>query len=138
MPHVERARNQIKLLKAGVLGEPNGRPDGSPEVQEIYFDVIARSAQTDAVDRPTKIQWTFSDAEPWHIVLDNGSSRAQRGIAPDANLTLDTSWADWIGISMRGEKPAKAILRRRLRPRGSLRQLARMSKIWEPRRLPVS
>ena len=133
MPHAERARRQIKLLKAGVLGEPNGEVKSDPEVQGIYFDVIARSARTDAVDRPTKIQWKFSDAEPWHVVIDNGSSRAERGLAPDADLTLETSWADWIEISMHGEKPAKAILRRRLRPRGSLRQLARMGKIWEPR-----
>jgi ribonucleotide reductase beta subunit family protein with ferritin-like domain len=131
--HKERAQNQIKLLKAGVLGEPGLQVEATPEVQDIYFDVIARSARADAVDRQTKIQWRFSDAEPYHVVIDNGSTQAERGIAPDADLTLETSWADWIDISMHGESPAKAMLRRKLRPRGSLRQLARMGQIWEPR-----
>ena len=134
MPHRERAERQIKLLKAGVLAEPGTSITATPEVQQIYFDVVARSARTDAVDRPTKIQWRFSDAEPFHVVIDNGSSRAERGLAPDADLTLETSWADWIRVAMRGESPAKAMLQRRLRPRGSLRQLARLGRIWEPRR----
>ncbi|MGZ5314910.1 MAG: ribonucleotide-diphosphate reductase subunit beta [Solirubrobacterales bacterium] len=133
MPHRERAERQIKLLKAGVLAEPGAPITATPEVQQIYFDVVARSARTDAVDRPTKIQWRFSDAEPFHVVIGNGSSRAERGLAPDADLTLEASWADWIRVAMRGESPAKAMLQRRLRPRGSLRQLARMGRIWEPR-----
>jgi hypothetical protein len=133
--HKQRAENQIKLLKAGVLGEPGTPVQATPEIQDIYFDVIARSASTDAVDRPTKIQWRFSDAEPYHVVIDNGSTRAERGLAPDADLTLESSWADWIEISMRGESPAKAMLQRKLRPRGSLRQLARMGRIWAPRQV---
>jgi ribonucleotide reductase beta subunit family protein with ferritin-like domain len=135
MPHEKRAERQIALLKAGVLGEPVGEPQHSPEVQAILFDVIARSAQSDAVDKPTTIQWRFSDAEPWHVRIDNGSTRAEPGLAPDADLTLDTDWATWIGISMRGDHPAKAMLRRRLRPRGSLRELRRLGEIWEPRNI---
>ncbi len=133
MPYEERADRQIKLLKAGVLGEPGVAIKHDPEVQEIYFDVVARSAYTDAVDSPVTIQWRFKDAEPWHIRIDNGSTRAERGVAPDADLTLDTDWATWIGISMKGDHPAKAMMRRRFRPRGSLRQLRRMGEIWEPR-----
>jgi hypothetical protein len=135
MPHETRAQRQITLLKAGVLGEPVGEPQHSPEVQAILFDVIARSAQSDAVDKPTTIQWRFSDAEPWHVRIDNGSTSAVAGLAPDADLTLDTDWATWIGISMRGDHPAKAMLRRRLRPRGSLRELRRLGEIWEPRNI---
>jgi 1,2-phenylacetyl-CoA epoxidase catalytic subunit len=131
--HKQRAENQIKLLKAGVLGEPGTPVQATREIQDIYFDIIARSASTDSVDRTTKIQWRFSDAEPYHVVIDNGSTRAERGVAPDADLTLQTSWADWIDISMRGESPAKAMFQRKLRPRGSLRQLARLGRIWAPR-----
>ncbi|MDP9228610.1 MAG: ribonucleotide-diphosphate reductase subunit beta [Actinomycetota bacterium] len=137
MPHAERAERQIRLLKAGVLGEPNGRPDSSPEVQEIYFDVVARSADTQAVDQPLTVQWKFSDADPWHVRIDNGSTRAVPGVAEDADVTLRTSWSDWIEISMRGADFRGAVLRRRLRPSGSLRQLRRMQAIWEPRP-PVS
>ena len=43
-------------------------PDASPEVQRLYFDVIARSADTSAVNgKPFTIQWAFDDAEPWHV-----------------------------------------------------------------------
>jgi ribonucleotide reductase beta subunit family protein with ferritin-like domain len=144
MPHNVRADRQLKLLRAGVLGPPDLVPvQSSPEVQEIYFDVVARSANTDEVDRPTTIQWRFTDADPWHIRIDpaasngNGTApaRAIQGEAPDADLTLNTSWPDWIGMSMRGENPARLIMQRRLRPRGSLRQFARMRRIWEPRKL---
>jgi hypothetical protein len=137
MPHEQRAQRQIKLLKAGVLGEPNGTPKVDHEVESILFDVVARSARTDAVDRPVTIQWRFEDAEPWHVRIDNGATSSSPGIADDADLTLRTSWADWVAISIRGQDARKAILRRRLKPRGSLRQLARMQKIFPPRPAPV-
>jgi hypothetical protein len=137
MPHEERARRQIKLLRAGVLGEPNGKPEVNPEVEEILFDVIARSAHTDAVDRPVTIQWRFEDAEPWHVRIDNGSTSSAPGLADDPDLTLRTSWADWVDVAVRGQDARRAMLRRKLRPRGSLRQLARMPKIFPPRPQPV-
>jgi hypothetical protein len=137
MPHDERARRQITLLRAGVLGEPNGKPEVNPEVEDILFDVIARSAHSDAVDRPVTIQWRFEDAEPWHLRIDNGSTKAVRGLAEKPDLTLRTTWADWIDVSVRGQDARRAMLRRKLKPRGSLRQLARMPKIFPPRPAPV-
>jgi ribonucleotide reductase beta subunit family protein with ferritin-like domain/putative sterol carrier protein len=137
MPHRQRAERQIKLLKAGVLGEPNGKPRVDPEVEQILFEVIARSAHTDQVDRPVTIQWRFEDAEPYYISIDNGSTRAERGTAPNPDVTLRTSWADWIDIATRGHDPRRAMLRRRVRPRGSLRQLARIPKIFPPRPAPL-
>jgi 1,2-phenylacetyl-CoA epoxidase catalytic subunit len=130
----EIARRQIKLMRAGVLGEPNGRPESNPEVQEIFFDVIARSARTDAMNgRPLTIQWRFDDADPWHLRIDNGSSRAEPGELPDADITLETSWADWIGVTTHGGDPRRAMLRRRIRPHGRLRDLWRMSKVFPGR-----
>jgi hypothetical protein len=137
MPHDERARRQIKLLRAGVMGEPNGRPSVDPEVEAILFDLVARSAHTDAVDRPVTIQWRFEDAEPYHLRIDNGSTRAEPGLAEKADVTLKTTWADWIDVSVRGQDARRAMLRRKLKPRGSLRQLARMPKIFPPRPQPV-
>ena len=130
----EVAERQIKLMKAGIMGEPNGTPQSSPEIQQIYFDVVSRAAQADAANgEPMTLQWKFSDAAPWHLRIDNGSTAAMQGEAANPDLTLETSWSDWIDVSMRGVNPAKAMLRRRLRPHGSLRQLARMPKIFPPR-----
>jgi 1,2-phenylacetyl-CoA epoxidase catalytic subunit len=130
----EVARRQIRLMRAGVLGAPNGQPESSPEVQRLTFDVVARAARAEAVDggRLT-IQWRFSDADPWHLRIENGTSVADPGIAPDADLTFETSWSDWVGVATQGEDPRRLLLRRRLRPRGSLRQLARMQRVFPPR-----
>jgi ribonucleotide reductase small subunit len=137
MSHADRAERQITLLKAGVMGEPNGRPDVNPEVEAILFDIIARSARTDAVDRPVTIQWRFEDAEPYHVRIDNGSTSSGPGEAPDPDVTLRTDWGTWIDVSVRGQDTRKAILRRKIKPRGSLRQLARMQRIFPPRPAPV-
>jgi 1,2-phenylacetyl-CoA epoxidase catalytic subunit len=130
----EIARRQIKLMRAGVLGEPNGRPDSSPEVQEIYFDVIARSARTEAINgKPLTIQWRFEDADPWHLRIDNGATQAAPGEVGDADLTLETSWAEWISVTTQGGDPRRAMLRRRIRPHGRLRDLWRMGKVFPAR-----
>jgi hypothetical protein len=129
--HVERAQRAIALMRAGVLGEPVEKPDSSPETQALLFDIIARSANGDAVNgRPVTIQWQFSDAAPWYLRIDNGASEAVQGEAPDPSLTLETSWRDWLAVSTYGGDPRRALLRRKLRPHGSLRVLLRMSRIF--------
>jgi 1,2-phenylacetyl-CoA epoxidase catalytic subunit len=137
MPHAERAERQITLLRAGVMGEPNGRPEVNDEVEEILFDIIARSAHTDAVDRPVTIQWKFEDAPPYHVRIDNGCTSSARGEASDPDVTLRTDWGTLVDVTVRGEDARKAMLRRKIKPRGSLRQLARMRRIFPPRPAPV-
>jgi hypothetical protein len=127
----ERVERIVKLMQAGIVGEPNDDPECSPELQRLFFDTVERSVDHDAVDgRPVTIQWLFDDAEPWHLRIDNGSSRAAPGEAPDADLTFETSWRDWIAVSTHRGDPRKAMLRGRIRPRGSIRQLLRMRKIF--------
>jgi hypothetical protein len=131
MPHEERARRAIALMRAGVAGEPVPNPDSSPEVQALLFDVIARSAQKDVVNgHPVTIQWRFEDADPWYVRVDNGSSEAAHGLAPSPDLTLESSWRDFIDLSLRRGDPRQAMLRRKLRPHGSPRTLWRMQRIF--------
>jgi hypothetical protein len=133
MPHDVRAQRAIAMLKAGVLGEPNGRPESSPEVQEILFSVVERAAHTNAVNgKPMTIQWKFSDAEPWHLRIDNGSSRAAPGLAENPDLTLRSDWETFIEYGVRGEHPAKSVLRGKLRPSGSPRKLMKLQKVFPP------
>lgn len=131
----EVAERQVKLLLAGVTGAPNGRrPDSSPAVQRLYFDMVARSANAAAASGHRLVyQWRVSDADPWHLTIANGSTRAEPGEAPDADLVLEASWADWIASGKPDVNPLKMMLQRRIRPRGSLRELARMRKVF-PRR----
>jgi hypothetical protein len=128
----EIASNQVKLMMAGVLGAPNGpRPDSSPEVQRLYFDVISRVADPKAANgSPLVYQWRFSDADPWHLVIDNGSTRAEPGEAPSPNLVIESTWADWVASGKPDANQLKMVLQRRIRPRGSLRELARMRKVF--------
>jgi 1,2-phenylacetyl-CoA epoxidase catalytic subunit len=134
LPYEERAQAQIKLLKAGILGEPNGRPSSDPDVQRLYFESMSRSARGGAIDgRPLIVQFRFSDADPWHIVVDNGSSRAEPGEAGSADVTFETDWQEWIEITLKGKSPARALLGRRLRPKGSPLALRRFRRVFAPR-----
>ena len=90
----EVARRQIVLLEAGVMGPPNGRPESSAEVQRLHFDLIANAARTERINGdPMTIQWQFSDADPWHVRIDNGSTAAEPGLAPSPDLTIESELA---------------------------------------------
>ena len=130
----EIAARQIRLLEARVMGEPHPHPDSSPDVQEIYFDVIANSADTSAVNgRPLTVQWDFADADPWHVIVANGSTRAEQGRASDADVTLQATWADWINIAKGAIPPRRALVQRKLKLRGGPRGLYAFTKAF-PRR----
>jgi len=128
----EIAEDQVKLMLAGVLGAPDGpKPEASLEVQRLYFDVISRVADPGAANgSPLVYQWRFSDAEPWHLTIDNGSTRAEPGIAASPNLTIESSWADWVASGKPDASQLKMVLQRRLRPRGPIREIARLRKVF--------
>jgi hypothetical protein len=133
MSEQDVAQNQVKMLLGGVIGTPpNGRrPSADPELQRLYFDITARAADPAAANGSRLVyQWRFSDADPWHLVIDNGSTRAEPGEAPDPDLTFETSWADWIAFTGPDGNPLRMMLSRRIRPRGKLRELARMRRVF--------
>jgi hypothetical protein len=127
------AKRQVQLMMAGIIGAPDGpKPDASPELQRLYFDLISRVADPSAANgSPFVLQWRFSDADPWHLVLDNGSTRAEPGEAPNPNVTIESSWADWIASGKPDANRLKMLLQRRIRPRGPVRELARMRKVFK-------
>jgi hypothetical protein len=127
----EVAKNQVKLMEAGILGPPDLTPEATPESQRIYFDVVKRAADPGAADgSPLVYQWRFTDADPWHVVIDNGSTRAEPGEAPNPTLTLEASWKDFVGMSKPDANQLKMVLTRRIRPRGSIREIVRMRKVF--------
>jgi alkyl sulfatase BDS1-like metallo-beta-lactamase superfamily hydrolase len=100
-------------------------------MQRLYFDVVKRAANAEAANGSKLVyQWRFTDADPWHLVLDNGSTRAEPGEAPNPTVTLETSWADFVSTSKPEANPLKMVLTRRIRPRGSIREIARMRKVF--------
>ena len=131
MSEEEVAERQVKLLMGGILGPPNAAPESSPELQRLYFDVVKRVADPKAANGSRLVyQYRFTDADPWHLTIDNGSTRAEPGEAPNPDLTLEASWADWVATGKPEANPLKMILQRRIRPRGSLREIARMRRVF--------
>jgi hypothetical protein len=127
------AERQTRLMLAGVSGEPCAHPDSSPEIQDIHFDTIARVADSKAAKAGRfTTEWSFSDAEPWHIVVENGRAESFRGRAASPDLTLHTDWPEWISISMDGKSPLRSVATRRLRPVGSPRALNTFRKVFSP------
>ena len=131
LPVEERVRRAIVLLQAGVLGERNGPPSREPEVLELLFDSVRTAVDPrHAHGRPTTIQWDFKDAEPWHIVIDNGSTRAEKGRVENADLVLRSRFEDWVDLVALRSDPRVALATGKIRPKGSLRNIWRMRKLF--------
>ncbi len=127
----EVAARQVQLMEAGILGPPEATPKATPELQRLYFDVVQRVADPSAANgSPLIYQYRFSDADPWHLTIDNGSTRAEPGEAPNPTVTIEASWADFVAQAKPDANPLKMILQRRIRPRGRLREIARMRKVF--------
>jgi hypothetical protein len=126
------AERQVKLMMAGILGPPNGpEPESAPELQKLYFDVVKRVADpAGANGSPLVYQYRFTDADPWHLVIDNGSTRAEPGEAPNPTLVLEARWADFVAMGKPEANPVKMILQRRIRPRGPIREIVRMRRVF--------
>jgi hypothetical protein len=129
LPAAERARRGLTLLRAGYLGEPNGKVTLDPEATEMLFDGLRRSIDASAAPGAT-IQWEFSDAPPWHLRVDHGSASAAQGKAEHADLTFRCAFNDWIDLAAGRVEPWRALVTRRIRPSGSLRMLARAPKLF--------
>ncbi|GAC1321621.1 MAG: hypothetical protein NVSMB25_15570 [Thermoleophilaceae bacterium] len=126
----ERAERAIMLLEANVLGEKREPPSRDPAVVAALFDLVRRSIDTSASGgRPVTIEWDFSDAQPWHIVVNNGSTSAVAGHAEAADLVLRSRFEDFTDVIARRRDARIALATGRIRPRGSLRTLWRMQKL---------
>jgi hypothetical protein len=124
LSHVERTRRGRELVKAGVLGEKNGPPAKDAAAQELLFDTIRRSVNPEhGLRRSLTVQWDFPDADPWYVTVDNGASHAVRGRNPAPDVTLRSSWEDFVDLAGGRLDPRRAVLTRRLRLRGRLRAL---------------
>jgi len=125
----ERARRGLTLLRAGYLGEPNGAITPDPEATALLFDGLRR--QVDPTVAPgAKIQWDFSDAEPWHLRIDNGGTSVAQGRVEEPDLTFRCRFKDWVDLAAGRTDPWRALLRGKIRPRGSLRMLARAPRLF--------
>ena len=66
---------------------------------ELLFTSVARAVDhRTAPAGPFTVQWEFADAEPWHVRVDNGSTAAAAGRAPQVDLELRCRYEDWVDV----------------------------------------
>ena len=127
----ERAEHGLKLAQAGILGPRNGPVPRDPATQALLFETIRRSVNPDhGLNGSTTFQWDFRDADPWFVTVDNGSARAESGRAASADLTLRCRYDDWVDVIGGREDPRKLMATGRLRPRGSMRLLVKLPRVF--------
>jgi hypothetical protein len=126
LPARARAERGLAMLRNGYLGPKNGAPARDPEAMGLLFDSIRRNVDLRrAPAGPFVLQWSFPDAEPWHVRLDNGSSAAAPGRAPHVDLELRCRFEDWVDVVAGRLDPRRAVASGRLRARGNPRALWR-------------
>jgi ribonucleotide reductase beta subunit family protein with ferritin-like domain len=131
LPPRDRAVRGLTLMRTGYIGPKHNFRGHDPMATELLFDSMRRAADPSAVRPGTTLQWTFDDAEPWHLVVEGGAARVARGLHPAPTLTLrHTSFEDFVDVSASRVDPARLMLRRRLRPSGDLRLLLRLPKLF--------
>jgi hypothetical protein len=129
LPPRERARRGRVMLQGNFIGpeRPVARDD---ETLSVVFDAIARSADPRAVPAGTTVQWDFADAEPWHVVFDNGTTRAERGSASKPDVTLRMTLDDFGDVIAERADARRLVLRRRMRVRGNPRLLLKLPRVF--------
>ena len=132
MPYEERARRAWVLIDCGVIGDDRREPELNEEAFELLFDGMSRVMDIDvARSLGGPVEWDFTDAEPWHLVVTNGHIEAKPGRAGEAALSLECSGADFAKIAVNRTDPRMALLKRRLKVHGSLAAKAKLPKIFK-------
>lgn len=134
LSYEQRAARMWTLIETGVLGDDTAEPQPTQEALEILFAGTVRALDLDvarSLDGP--IEWTFDDAEPWHIVVADGHAEAKPGRAGDPALRLEISSADWARIAVGRTDARWALLKRRLRVHGNWQAKSRLSKLFARR-----
>ena len=131
LPPRERAERRLLMAQSGIVGAGGEPARRDPETLEMLFDMVRRSVDhRRAPGRPVVLQWDFSDAQPWHVRVDNGSSAAAPGRAPDPDVTLRMGYQDWVDVVGGRADPLRLMARGRLRPKGSLRSLLLFGRLF--------
>jgi hypothetical protein len=127
----ERARQTWVLIDCGVLGDHRREPQLNREALEILFQGMARSMDLEvARSLGGPIQWDFTDAEPWHLVVANGHAEAKLGKVDNAALRLEASSAEMAKIAVGRTDPRWALLKRKLKVHGALGAKAKLPRLF--------
>ncbi len=126
----ERAARAVAMYRAGYIGPKEGKAARDEHSMSLLFEEVARSANKDVLPAGSTIQWSFADATPWYVELNNGSTAARQGRAPSPTLTLELRFDDWVDLIAGRADPRMLLLRRKLRPSGDLRTLVKLPTLF--------
>jgi hypothetical protein len=127
----ERARRAWVLIDAGVIGDDTREPELNEEAFELLFDGMTRIMDIEvARSLGGPIEWAFTDAEPWHLLVTNDHIEAKPGRAGEPALRMETSSAEWAKIAVNRSDPRMSLLKRRLKVHGSLAAKAKLPKLF--------
>ena len=129
LPFEERAQRGRRMLKANLIG-PDRPASREADDVALMFDALRRSVDPSAAKAGTVIEWAFTDAEPWQLCLDNGSTRVTPGSPATPDLSLRISYDDWTDVFAQRADARKLLLTRRLRPKGDPRLFLKLGKIF--------
>jgi len=118
----ETATRGPLLTQAGLLGERQPSAPKDAASIELVMDTVRRQLPDTNGTRLT-VQFAFSDVDPWVLRLNGGVPRVERGNAEKPDVTLRTSWDDWLDVAGGRVNPGHAIMRGRLKPRARLSAL---------------
>jgi hypothetical protein len=131
LSYEERARQAWVLIDAGIIGDDRQVPKLTPDAFEILFDGMTRALDLDvarALGGP--IEWDFTDAEPWHLIVTDDHAEAKPGRAGEPALRLETTSAEWAKIAVGRTDARWALLKRKLKVHGHLAAKARLPKLF--------
>lgn len=131
LSYEERGRRARVLVDSGVIGDDGFEPELTPEAFEILFEGMARSTDIDtARSLGGPVEWAFTDAEPWHLVVTDSGVDAKPGRADEPALRLEAESADWARMVVGRTDSRWALLTRRLRVHGTFAAKAKLAKLF--------
>lgn len=131
LTYEQRAARLLTLIESGVIGDDRREPRPNQQTLEILFEAMARAVDLDvARSLGGPIEWTFTDADPWHLVVTDDHAEAKLGRAGDPALRLEISSSEWAKIAIGRGDARWALLKRRMRVHGNWQAKAKLSNLF--------
>lgn len=119
----ETATRGPLLTQAGLLGarQPSAPKDATSI--ELVMDTVRRQLPS-TNGTSLSVQLAFTDVEPWVLrLVPGGTPVVERGHEERPDVTLRTSWDDWLDVASGRVNAGHAVMRGRVKPRARLSAL---------------
>jgi putative sterol carrier protein len=102
-------------------------------VQEIFDMLGNRPLPEHAADINATIQFDLSGegGGQWYVTIVNGKATTSKGMAPNPNLTLSASAADYLALFNGQLNPMNAFMTGKLKVKGDMALAMRLQKLMQ-------